>query len=186
LTSNRDEKIRWLLEVDDARRTGDVDRLMQLLRHGALLGRHDALRAAIEALGDLGAAQSADLLADYVADADERTRVVAIVALRTLRSSSASSHLIAALSDTVDRVVWCAADALAEIRTQDAVPALAAVLQSHRNWWPRRSAARALALIGGADSLTALSRARQSERNPLRRRALSAYVRQAEASVVNS
>ena len=174
---SREEQVRRILDVDDAKRAGDVGRLMQLLRHGVLSDMNTRC-AAIRALGGLNAAEAVDLLTDYVTDTDESTRIAAIVALRKIGSADAARHFISALSD-VDRVAWSAADALAEIRSKEAVPALAALLEKRSNWWVRRSAARALAFIGGPDSMAALSRAKQSERNLLRRRTLSALVRQA-------
>jgi HEAT repeat protein len=172
---NRAERVARVIEVDQLRRTGNTDRLRQLLEHDVLdaPSRH----AAIAALGRLHADDSVPLLLRLFGDPDEPTRVAVAVALRSISSRESVDALIGALTDA-DQVAWVAADALGGIGDERAADALADVLIEHRHAWVRRSAAHALAKIGGDASVRALERAAARQRNPLRRRALRKLAKQ--------
>ncbi len=94
--------------------------------------------------------ESTDALLPYLYDADQDVRKFVVDILGTNGSPEAANHLIALLEDKDDNVVVSAIEALGNIRSETAVPAL--IRSFEQSPYTRATVAEALGKVGGKAS----------------------------------
>lgn len=121
--------------------------------------RRDVRRAAIMAIGTIGALGSTTVLRGLLRERDADLRAAAATALGRIGDPVAAPELAALLRDGAVEVRIRAAEALGELQDEIALPALVAAL-GDAAWWVRFRAAQALGRCGdkGLAALRASSR----------------------------
>ncbi|MDW8363219.1 MAG: HEAT repeat domain-containing protein [Myxococcales bacterium] len=142
--------------------------VLESLERAAREDRASEVRAAaVRALGRLNHPGGNATIAAAFSDADASVRLDAL--RQVLRVNFFRNHeaLLPALADSDARVRRQAALVVGELRVQEAVEALAALLRGDENADVRQAAAWALGRIGGAAARSELQRAAESERASL-------------------